>query len=40
MYFMITNGHGQMTKMVVKLKNAENLKKSSSPEPVGQLPWK
>ena len=28
-----------MTKMAAMLKNAQNLKKSSSPEPQGQLPW-
>ena len=28
-----------MTKMATMLKNAQNLKKSSSPEPLGQLPW-
>ena len=28
-----------MIKMAAILKNAQNLKKSSSPEPLGQLPW-
>ena len=32
------NGQGHMTKMAAMLKNAQNLKKSSSPEPQGQLP--
>ena len=30
------NGPGHMTKMATMLKNAQNLKKSSSPEPLGQ----
>ena len=33
------NDPGHMTKMAAMLKNAQNLKKSSSPEPLGQLPW-
>ena len=32
------NGPGHMTKMAAMLKNAQNLKKSSSPEPLSQLP--
>ena len=32
------NDPGHMTKMAAMLKNAQNLKKSSSPEPLGQLP--
>ena len=32
------NDPGHMTKMATMLKNAQNLKKSSSPEPLGQLP--
>ena len=32
------NGPGHMTKMAAMLKNAQNLKKSSSPEPLGHLP--
>ena len=33
------NDPGHMTKMAAMLRNAQNLKKSSSPEPLGQLPW-
>ena len=32
------NDPGHMTKMAAMLKNAQNLEKSSSPEPLGQLP--
>ena len=32
------NDPGHMTKMAAMLKNVQNLKKSSSPEPLGQLP--
>ena len=32
------NDPGHMTKMAAMLKNAQNLKKNSSPEPLGQLP--
>ena len=32
------NDPGHMTKMAAMLKNAQNLKKPSSPEPLGQLP--
>ena len=33
------NDPGHMTKMAAILKNAQNLKKSYSQEPLGQLPW-
>ena len=35
-----SNGHGHMTKMATMPIYDKNLKKSSSPEPKGQWPWK